>query len=280
MKGKVEIAIPRKRNAVPMVRCPWFFSANGHNFITMMTHLVWFTSTWVLCVCESLKHPWELAGTTYSSRIKYQLLCGSLVLAHDLRFLVLQGEIRWRCGACWWEKMKGSLIQVDRSGRYWFKICVWGIVAGNRFDWHGVWKYTNQVQHDIYDIDLSRLHMCFSWLETLLWQIEVVHGNLSRGILYWLSSKPLGFPVILEKCTTCTPDVFFHTNELFEDLLSGGAICYCPEYITFLSAKDLSILSIRCTYVYMFSPQNAHPVISPQSKIWCYFSDKVVYIII
>jgi len=28
-----------------------------------------------------------LAGTTYSSRIKYQLLCGSLVLAHELRFI-------------------------------------------------------------------------------------------------------------------------------------------------------------------------------------------------
>ena len=28
-----------------------------------------------------------LAGTTYSSRIKYQLLCGSLVLAHEPRFV-------------------------------------------------------------------------------------------------------------------------------------------------------------------------------------------------
>lgn len=31
-------------------------------------------------------------GTTYSSRIKYQLLCGSLVLAHEPRFLALKND--------------------------------------------------------------------------------------------------------------------------------------------------------------------------------------------
>lgn len=179
------------------MHCQWCVAHDSfrQTVITMMTHLVWFTSTWVLCVCESLKHPWELAGTTYSSRIKYQLLCGSLVLAHDLRFLVLQGDVAkmWCLLMVNEGFIKTRLKQVGQSGGYWFKICVWGIVGGNRFDWHGVWKYLNQVQHDIYDIDLRRLHTCFSWFEMLLWQIEVVNGNLSRGKLYGFSSKPLGF---------------------------------------------------------------------------------------
>lgn len=193
MKGKVEITTTRKRIAVPMVRCPWFFSANGHNDDDPLGLI--HVDMGVVGVCESLKHPWELAGTTYSSRIKYQLLCGSLVLAHDLRFLVLQGDVAkmWCLLMVNEGFIKTRLKQVGQSGGCWFKICVWGIVAGNRFDWHGVWKYINQVQHDKNDIDLRRLHTCFSWLEMLLWQIEVVHGTLSRAILYGLSSKPLGF---------------------------------------------------------------------------------------
>ena len=175
-----------------MVRCPWFFLANGHNFITMMTHLVWFPSTWVLCV-------WILETSMRTCR--YHLL-----FAHQISVAL------WFIGFSPWVKILGfagrnsvkmwcllmvnegvintRFKQVGRSGGYWFKTCVWGIVAGNRLR---CCLKVNQVQHDIYDIDLRRLHTCFSWIEMLLWQIEVVHGNLSKGILYGFFSKPLGF---------------------------------------------------------------------------------------
>lgn len=167
--------------------------------------------------------PWRAAiqrsGTTYSSRIKYQLLCGSLVLAHEPRFLVLTWPFLYMFfkafEAISWHRPDPDKRPSSMNGPW-----IWHTRMVKFVKWWVTRSISKVLSHEKRKIDYVQSKKQHSFAQGTF---KVFH--LTKG------TAPLK--------RNRQEQPWFTTSRacVAQDLLSGGAICYFQGYTMFPAAR-------------------------------------------